>query len=266
VYVSNTAGGATTYLVRPQDVLDKDGTSIPYLTGSAPVHYVTVNRIRVTVPPPNTRPAAPSSDNSADSLAYEGIVAWACKSSIYGLTVSDKMVMDLGGAPLTAAAGSIKEFDQVLAFLWTRWQISPTLILCDALTAGAITSTLINLPNVPLYRVEIGPERGAFVGGAYVGGYVNKFAAGQIPGALAVVPVWAHPYMPPSTILFLTERIPYQYAREARGFALDVLYPYTFFRLYPNNSLEMPFSITLGQALKCYHPPAQAAILCAKVW
>ena len=115
-----------------------------------------------------------------------------------------------------------------------------------------------------MYRVELAPERGQFIGGMYIGGYLNKFAASMLGNQAANIPVWAHPYMVDGTYLFLTERIPYQYSREARGFALDVQTPYTYFEL-ARTDRSFPFSTFFTECLKCYHPLSNASIAGVKV-
>jgi hypothetical protein len=118
---------------------------------------------------------------------------------------------------------------------------------------------LIAANNAAMYRIEIQQERGGFTGGAFVGGYLNKYAASLMGNTPATIPVWAHPYCPDGTFMFLTERVPYQYSREARGFALDVLSPYQYFEL-ARSTRTFPFSVFMTETLKCYHPLANAVI------
>lgn len=261
VYVSDAAGSTTHRLVEKSKLADMDGDAIP--TAGL---YVTVNRVRVTGVPASSQPTPPTSDGTANSLIFEGMIAWASKSSVYGVSIPNRIFIDAKGASLTASPGAIKEIDDALRRLWTDWQISPTLMVTGPMTAKRITDALVTASSPSMYRVEIAPERGGFVGGVFLGGYINKFAANQLPGAASVIPIWAHPYMPESAILLLSERIPYQFAREARAWALDVLIPYTYFRLYPTNEMKLPFAITFAEVLKCYHPSAQAMIVGFQAW
>lgn len=265
VYVSDEAGSTTLRLVSLDKIAFSNGDPIPQWVRDYGENFVTVNNIRITGVPSSTQPTPPTSDSTANPYVYEGMWAWATKETVYGVSLGNREVINMSGQRLTVSPAGIAEFDRVLASLWRRWQISPTLILASPLTAAAITEALVQANNSFTYRVEIGPERGQFTGGIFVGGYVNKFAANQIPGAATVVPVWAHPYLPDGHILFLTERVPYQFAREARGWAFDTLIPYTYFEL-GRTRLAIPFQILFTKTLKCYHPNAQRAIVCARVY
>jgi hypothetical protein len=226
--------------------------------------FVTVNHVQVVAAPAGGQPAAPGADGSANADVFEGFLAWAQKDTMYGQSLGSHIVKDMDGAPLTTAGSGVSEFDYILQSLWTSWQINPSLIVTSPKGASTLTDKLIAANNAAMYRIELNSERGGFTGGVFVGGYLNKFAAslmGQVP---ATIPVWAHPYMPDGTFLFLTERVPYQYSREARGFALDVLTPYTYFEL-ARSTRTFPFSTFFTETLKCYHPLAQASIQGARV-
>jgi hypothetical protein len=219
--------------------------------------FVTVNHVQIWAV--GTGAAAPIADATVSTLMFEGFLSWATKNTIYSQAVGTHINYNANGAPLTTAGSGVTEFDYILSNLWTQWQISPSLIVTSPNGASSLTDKLIAANNAAMYRVELNAERGGMTGGVFVGGYLNKFAAslmGQVP---ATISVWAHPYMPDGTFMFLTERVPYQYSREARGFALDVLTPYTYFEL-ARNTRVFPFSTFFTETLKCYHPLAQAAI------
>jgi hypothetical protein len=238
----------------------KDGTAItPAATGSLSVG-ITNCRI-IAVPGGSANP--PAADGTANALAFEGLTSWAEKSTIYGQAIGTKIFNNQNGSKLTTAGSGITEFDAVLRNLWSNWVISPSLIITSPLGASHLTDQLVAANNAAMYRLEISAERGGFIGGVFVGGYVNKFAA-SLANQQVTVPVWAHPYLPDGTFLFLTEKVPYQYSREARGFALDVQTPYTYFEL-ARTTRVFPFSIFFTEVLKCYHPLAQAAIVGARV-
>lgn len=226
--------------------------------------YVTVNHVQIVTVPLVGQPNAPAGDDTANANVFEGLLAWAEKSTMYGQAVGSHIIKDLDGAPLTTAGSGVSEFDYILSNLWTTWQINPTLIITSPNGAANLTDKLIAANNAAMYRLEIAPERGGFTGGVFVGGYLNKFAASLMGYQPAVIPVWAHPYMPDGKFEFLTERIPYQYSRESRGFALDVLTPYTYFEL-ARAQRSFPFSTFWTETLKCYHPLAQCSITGARV-
>lgn len=222
-----------------------------YYVGTVTVPKMLITSVPTSGNQPNT------ADSSANSLMYEGLLAWAAKSSVYGVSIPNKVFVDGAAAGLTASSG-IAQFDTVLQQLWEKWQTGPTHIVCSPKAAATVTSKLMNQTNALNYFVNITEERGAFTGGVFLGGYVNKFAA-EISGFPRVIPVVPHPYMPDGTFLFLSLRVPYPYSREGRGFALDVLRPYTYFPLAPTGTF-FPYALTYTETLKCYHPGAQAIL------
>ena len=228
--------------------------------------YVTVNHVQVFAIS-TSAVAAPGAgvDHSANALVFDGLIPWMQKQTLCGITMpSAHTRIDMDGALLTTVGSGVSEFDQILQPLWTDWVINPTLIITDPQGAASLTDHLIAANGAAMYRMEISQERGAFTGGVFVGGYLNKFAASMMGYQPATIPVWAHPYMEPGTFLFLSERIPYQYSKEARGFALDTLVPYTYFEL-ARADRSFPFSTFMNETLKCYHPMAQASIQGARV-
>ena len=268
VYMSSVAGGSTLYLVDPATqmhyykTLAVDGALPTVPTGQT---FITVSKFSVfALPAATVANAAPSTDGSANANAAEGLIAWAEKSTVYSQSVGTHIKYDCAGANLTTAGSGVTEFDYILQNLWIKQQLSPSLIVCSPQSASHLTTQVLAANSSAMYRVELAPERGQFIGGMYIGGYLNKFAASMLGNQAANIPVWAHPYMVDGTYLFLTERIPYQYSREARGFALDVQTPYTYFEL-ARTDRSFPFSTFFTECLKCYHPLANASIAGVKV-
>lgn len=220
---------------------------------------------KVTVPTATitTFPASgsegPTSDGSANTYGFEGIGQWSMLSSVYSQTITGKLgPYDLAGAGFTAADGGIPELDVPLSDLWTYWQIAPSLLMVSPKGIQTITGKLLSLNNAALYRIEVQEERGTIRGGAFVTGYVNKFAA-YADGTPRYIDIMPHPYVPDGTALMLCESIPYPMSREARGWALDVLLPYTYFPL-AQTKISYPFALTLSETVECFHPSVQIAL------
>jgi hypothetical protein len=241
------------------------GTHMSVPTGQT---FITTTACQVYADGTGTAMGATWLDGTANSNSYEGLTAWTQKGAatapMYGKTLGAHPQVDCQGTILTPTGSGIEEFDTILAELWSTWKISPSLILCSPNGTAALSNALMGINSGFSNRIDITAERGRFVGGAYVGGYVNKYASTMLPGQPSSIEVWAHPEFPDGTFLFLTERIPYAYSREARAFALDVRIPYTYFEL-AKSSLSYPFSIVFDQTLKCYHPLAQASVVGVRV-
>ena len=268
VYMAAVAGGGVNYLVDPATqmhyykTLAVDGAAPTVASGQT---FITVSKVSIfALPAATAANAAPATDQSANANAAEGLIAWAEKSTIYSQSVGAHIKYNSAGANLTTSGSGVSEFDYILQTLWSQQQLSPSLIVCSPQSASHLTTQVLAANSSAMYRIELSPERGQFIGGAYIGGYLNKFAASMLGNQAANIPVWAHPYMTDGTYLFLTERIPYQYSREARGFALDVQTPYTYFEL-ARTDRSFPVSTFYTECLKCYHPLANASIAGVKV-
>lgn len=265
-------GGNTAYLLNPNTDLRYRkitsgatdltalGDAIVVPTGQT---FVGVNEVQIVAVGVNTNPTPPAGDATVSTLQFDGLINWAEKTTLYGVSGLTHYKKDMSGAPLTTAGTGVAEFDFILNNLWTNWVISPTRILTSPNGVASLGNKIIAANNGNMYRLDITQERGKLIGGVYVGGYINKFAA-SLTNQKAVVDVWAHPYINDGTFIFLTEDIPYQYSQTGRAFGLDVQTPYTYWEL-GRTSRTIPFDVFFTETLKCYHPLTQAAIVGARV-
>jgi hypothetical protein len=203
---------------------------------------------------------APSGSNvTLQATGYEGLIEWSELSTIYSNAIPQRVAnVDNAGAALSTNGSGITQFDTLLASMWSNWQISPTIILASPTGVSHYTSKIMTL-NMPQYRVDVTDKQGQLVGGSFVTYYVNKFAP-WADGSQRTIEIMAHPYMPDGTFTFLCESIPYPMSRESRGFARDTLIPYTYFPL-AQTAINYPFAVTLSEAVECFHPSAQSAVV-----
>lgn len=277
VYIERTAGGGTYYLCRPGTELRyaKADASGNYNTtagdnlSNAQTQYVTVNRVQIYAIPPNTQPTSTTGDNSANSNVFEGVTAWCTKNTIYGQSLTGsgaRVVTDMAGLPLTTLGTGIKEFDSILQSQWITNQTSPTLIIGSPNSIVSAGNRVAASGNNSQLRLDIYKDRNSFTGGLYMGGYVNKFASGMA-GMQTTVDLWAHPYFPDGTFLFLSEDIPPEtvpYAGVSKAFDLNIQTPYTYFELGRTNR-SFPYDVFYEETLRCFWPTAQSAIVGARV-
>lgn len=266
VYCESAEGAADSKLVTVANLrytngaLTAFGDAIVVPSGQT---FVTVNRVQVIGV--GSGAAAPGADGSVSAVQFEGLAAWAEKTTIYGQAVGSHLGIDMAGLGLTTLGTGIKEFDSILNNLWTTWHISPSLIVTSPNGVTSLGNKLVAANSGAMFRAEIYEDRNKIIGGLYIGGYTNKFASSMM-GVQAAIDVWAHPYCPDGTFLFLTEQMPpsYRYSRTGNAFGLDVQTPYTYWEL-GRTKRSIPFDVFFGETLKCYHPLAQAAIQGARV-
>lgn len=266
VYLSDAYNNTTdVYLLDPAtEITYKDSAAfVPEQTGQK---YIGVNHIRISATPAGAV-AAPTTDGSANTNQFEGYVAWATKTTMYGQSLSaagQRVFIDMDGAVLTAENSGIKEINNALQKLWFLYHTAPTLMVGSPATVRSITNKVTGNNNVSMMLVgnQGGniQQQNKFIGGIMVGGYTNQFA--QNAGMSTLIDIIAHPYLPDGILLLLSETLPpdtYRFAQDSRCFALDVLRPYNYFPL-ASTDRNINFDIWFLETLKCYYPTAQAAI------
>jgi hypothetical protein len=266
VYCSSAYNDSTdVYHLDPAtEITFKDSTVMTVAqTGQA---FVTVNHIRISAAPAGAV-ACPTVDGSANANQFEGYVAWATKTTMYGQSLSaagSRVFVDMDGAEFTAENSGCKEINTALQRLWLLYHTAPTLMVGSPATVRAITNKITGNNNVSM--MVTGNQGGnlqsqnKFIGGIMVGGYTNMFA--QNAGMSTLIDIIAHPYLPDGLLLLLSETLPpdtYRFAQDSRCFALDVLRPYNYFPL-ASTDRNINFDIWFLETLKCYYPTAQAAI------
>lgn len=153
--------------------------------------------------------AADTSRNA--SLAYDGIITTALNPA-NGAYYTALATGTLGtGSFLTAGGrGNVVEIDNMLRALWNSFQVSPTVLFCNAQEIMNITTKcLTGASSAPLLNFFADPAKGmqTFIGGGGIDFYYNPFAM----GSGFKIPVMIHPNVPPGTIVAWCENLPAQY-------------------------------------------------------
>lgn len=274
VYANHAGGGGHTaaalYLCDPNTTLNYaklSGGSYLAAYGDPIVvpagqTYVTVNHVQIFAIPANSQPIPPTVDGSANANSFEGMNSWMTKNTIYGTDLPFRNVVDCAGLPLTTQGTGVAEFDSILQTQWQTNHTSPSLIITSSAGVVSLGNKIAAAGNGSQLRLDVYGSRNNIVGGLYVGGYVNKFAS-SMAGMQSQVDVWAHPYCPDGTFMFVSENIPpetYPYSRTPKCFALDVQTPYSYLPL-GRTDRSFPYDVFLGETLKCYNPSNQSAIV-----
>lgn len=151
--------------------------------------------------------ALTAADGSTSTLEYDGLFVQAAKST----SNAYYKVMANGtagtGTPLTSdGAGGISEFEEAFASFYTKYRLSPSLILMNCQELVNITKKIIGNGGAPLIRFNMDvnaiANTGAVAAGIVVGSYLNKITNEQIP-------FMVHPNIAPGTLMMLTKSLPY---------------------------------------------------------
>ena len=165
----------------------------------------TVNKVTMSAPSAGTQAAnaaGSGTDNSANTLVFDGFVTQALKSNAGYFN-------SLDGNTLTAdQANGILEIDAALQWFWDNKRLSPTEIWVNSQEARNINKKIVASGGVPLFRFTLPGGTGseddkpALLGGASIAKYWNKFTQ-------QFLDVRIHPNLAPGTIFFNSSEIPY---------------------------------------------------------
>ena len=166
----------------------------------------TINSVSITATATGTQTAAslPAADNSTNSLVFDGILSQIAKSG----SGAYQKVMATGtpgtGTGLTSdGGGGIVEIDDALIAFWNSIRSGPDVIYVNAQEARNITKKIVANGGAPLVRFNLdGNNPGVVSANTVVGSYMNKITQ-------QVIPLVVHPNIPPGTILFWSDGVPY---------------------------------------------------------
>ena len=145
-------------------------------------------------------------DSSTSTLEYDGLFTQAAKSgsNAYYATLATGVAGT--GTTLTAdGAGGIADFELAFATFYNRYRLSPTRIFVNSQECINITKKIIANGGAPLLRFTLDAKDvtdGKIQAGVVIGSYLNKVMNVNIP-------IQTHPLLPPGTILFYTDQLPY---------------------------------------------------------
>lgn len=163
-----------------------------------------MNQVVMTSMPSGTQLAAslPNVDYSTNGLVHDGLLTMA------GVAANGAGYMVASpGAGLTADGnGGIVEFDTILQDYWDRLKLAPTRIMVSSQEMLWIRRKILSGTGASNSRFTFQVQQGQIVGGGQLKGYMNSFA---VAGGPPEIPISIHPDMPPGTVLFLTDTLPY---------------------------------------------------------
>ncbi|HYA07494.1 MAG TPA: hypothetical protein VEF90_16535 [Xanthobacteraceae bacterium] len=174
----------------------------------------TINSATFSAPLAGSRQAATAvtADCSTNTLAFNGLFPSAALSGS-GAYVNYLATGTAGtGTPLTASGrGSVNEIDAMMLAMWQNYQLSVSVLFCNAQELKNITTKVLTGANGgSLVNYFQDPKAGEYIisAGGVVEFYYNPFMA---PGAGRRIPIMIHPNVPPGTIVAWAEHLPIQY-------------------------------------------------------
>lgn len=274
-----TGGSTSTNTVSATVSLVRGAFAYAWYAGTAGAERLysvtTINSVLITSLPSTTQLAStlPGSDNSLNQLVFDGIlpqVVGAGALTSYSTALSS-MTISIGstggivgqmatgtagtGTPLTAdGKGGIVEWDTILKLLWDVSRLSPSKIWVNSQEQLNAHTKILTATSAGATRF-IPSDQGNMRGGAMIRSYLNKFTM----GGAAEIDVLLHPFMPPGTVLFQTEQLPYPASNVPDVLAMDIRQEYYQIDWAPR-SRKNEAGVYVDEVLKHYFPGSFAVI------
>jgi hypothetical protein len=223
----------------------------------------TINSLVITANAAGTQTALSlgANDNSQNATICDGLLAMINKPGTNGYSATQATGTAGVGSGLTAdGTGGIVEIDTALEYFWNTWRLSPSRIWVAAQEQYNISKKIGQGPSSGTANLRFvrSADGGELVGATIARAYLNRFAigvAGGVGGKAQEIPIDLHPNLPPGTLLFDTETLPYPLSgvnnvlqfRARRGF---------YGTLWPRTTRAYQFGNYILGVLQNYFIPA----------
>jgi hypothetical protein len=208
----------------------------------------TLNSVVITTPSDagaQAFTALSANDCSEDQYEYDGLVTQIFKGGYY-----DSLATGTPGTgnKLTAdGGGGITEINTVFLNMYNLYRLSPTEIFVNAQQAIDINALVIKGGAAPLARFNIDANApGTIVGGAIVGTLMNKITGTQVK-------ITVHPNVPPGTMVFWSDRVPYPVNNAGQLIRKRLRRDY-FATEWPITTFQYTYASTMDGVLQCLAP------------
>lgn len=213
-----------------------------------------INSYVITAPATGTQlsSAVPNgaSDNSLNALKFDGLLYQAFKSGSNAYIATQPTGTAGTGTPLTSdGAGGIVEIDAALKHFWDVYRLSPTKIYLSSQEQQNISKKILAANSNAAQRFVFTVEQSKIAGGTMVRSYLNKFS---MNGAIEI-PLELHPNMPPGTILFFTNKLPYPLSNV--GNVVQIRTRREYYQIeWPLRSRKYEYGVYCDEVLQNYAP------------
>jgi hypothetical protein len=218
----------------------------------------TINSLVITANAAGTQTAASlgGSDNSTNSLVFDGLLTQALKSGSNAYVAAQATGTAGTGTPLTSdAAGGIVEIDAALKNRWDLYRLSPDTIWANSQEAINISKKIVTGSTTAAQRFVFESVQDAIGGGIMVRSYLNRFSMGG-PKDLQIR---IHPNMPAGTILMTSKTLPYPVSNV--GNVMQVRTRQDYYQIeWPLKARRWESGVYADEVLQHYFPPSMVVI------
>lgn len=218
-----------------------------------------------------------SGDNSRNALLPDGLIAQIF-GQIFGTapsratsstnsTLPSTVTITNSGALLmtmanTTAAGALTfsgvnctQFDIFLKAAWEQYKLGYSRILVNVQQMADISLGLLNnVGGDSLFRISYQPDQSGkgILAGVRITSYLNKYAGNTLD-------IEVHPYVPPGTVIFWSDSVPYDLPGVANIMEAVVRQDYYEIQ-WPLRRRAYEYGVYVDEVFACNFPPAFGAI------
>jgi hypothetical protein len=276
-YVTATVTAVTGAATYAWYVGSTNSAASMYLAGLTPSNQAILTKVPASTSQPlsNVYVSGSPQDNSTDVLLPDGVL-----SQIFGAVTgpspgqsmatnpvlpSARVTLSQGGSVLytmasgntglTLSGSTITEFDLVFQAAYDQYKLGFDRILISAADMIDTFGAMLNQASAAnLYRIwfDADESTGRIIAGRKVTSYMNKFMNNTLD-------VEVHPQLPPGTIIFWSDRVPYELSGLANILEAKVRQDYYQIQ-WPWRSRRIEYGVYVDESFPVYFAPAFAAI------
>ena len=160
-----------------------------------------------------------------------------------------------GNTGLSISGTNISEFDVILQAAYDQYKIGYDRIYMSSVDiANSMGAFFGSGDTAAQFRILFDAEAstGRITAGRRVTSYLNKYFGNTLD-------IEIHPYLPPGTILFWSDRVPYELSGVANILEAHVRQDYYEVQ-WPWATMRHEFGVYVDEVFSCYFPPAFAVI------
>lgn len=217
----------------------------------------TINSVSLNAPAAGTQnlTAVAGADTSNDALVYDGLVAQMVASgsgSYYNALATGTAGTGSHLTSTGSGTGGILEFDNAIESFFNNYRLIPTDIWISGKDQANIKALILN-GNTNMASFFQGND-GEVRAGARVRTYTNPIGYGNPDLRLSV-----HPFLPQGTVLFTTDKIPYQLSNVRQIMKMNLRRDY-YSILWPLKSRRYEYGVYFDGMLQHYFPASMGMI------
>jgi len=185
---------------------------------------------------------APSLAMSTNQQLPTGVTISAGGSLVY--------TKPTGNTGLTVNGTNIAEWDAILQAAYDQYKIGYDRILMSSQDIANFMGTMLGQNAAASFRIlfDADAETGRIVAGRRITSYLNKFFGNTLD-------VEIHPYVPPGTIIFWSDRAPYELSGVPNILEAHVRMDYYQIQ-WPFRSRRYEYGVYSDEVFACYFTPA----------